>query len=130
MSIIATVVKGALALEQQVQACVRTGAHQLATQYFGRAVETENHAIAEAEDKQLKLERLRASKADLLIRQHKQAMIRLHEGIDNELELVDGRKSQLLSKAKQERSTAASWQSTAIRADVAAEAARKAAEQL
>jgi hypothetical protein len=130
MSIIATVVKAALVLDQKVQAGVHKFAHAVASDYFQRAVDTENNAVLDAENKQLQLERLRASKAALLIKQHKAAMTRLHEGIDNELELVDGRKSQMLSKAKQERSSAVAWQSTAIRSDVAAEAARKAAEQL
>ncbi len=130
MSIIAKVVKGALALDQKVQVVVRKGAHALASAAFKRAQGTEDNALAYAESKMLQLERLRASKADMLYRQHKVAMTQLHEGIDAELELVDGRKQQQLGKAAQERAGAVAWHNTAIRADVAAEAARKAAEQL
>lgn len=130
MSVISTIVKSALALDQKVQAGVHTVAHKLASLNFKQAQITEEDAISDAENKALQLERLRASKAAALVQQHKQALKRMHESVDNELELVDGRKAQALGKATQYRAVAAYWQSTAIRSDLAAEAARKATAQL
>lgn len=130
MSIIAKVVKGALALDQKWQALVHTVAHSRASDYFQYSQDTEDKALAAAEYSSLQVERRRSAGAALLIKRHKEAMIRLHEDADNALDLIDGRKSQQLSKAAQQRAHAADYQSTAIRADVAAEAARKAAEQL
>lgn len=130
MSIIAVVVKGALALDQQVQALVHKVAHGRASSYFQQSVDTEEQAIEAAEFTSLQVERERAAGAALLIKRHKEAMTRLHEAADNKLDLVDGRKQQMLGKAVQQRQAAVGWQGTAIRADLAGEAARKAAEQL
>lgn len=130
MSIIAAVVKGALALDQQVQALVHKVAHGRASSYFQQSVTTEEQAIEAAEQGALRVERERAASAALMITRHLQALKRLHQDADNRLDLVDGRKQQVLGKAAQQRQAAVAWQGTAIRADLAAEAARKAAEQL
>lgn len=130
MSIIATVVKGALVLDQKVQAVVHKLAHSMASDYFKWSQNTENKAIEEAEAAMLRVERDRAAGAALLIKRHKESMIRLHASADGTLELIDGRKAQMLAKAAQQRQTATACQGTAIRADLAGEAARKAAEQL
>lgn len=130
MSIIATVVKGALALDQQVQAGIHKLAHAVASAYFKRSQATEEHAIENAEKQSLALERRRAEAAAAMLAAHKKALIRLHEGFDNELDLVDGRKILMLGQAAQQRAAAVDWQSTAICADLAAENARKAAAQL
>lgn len=130
MSIIATVVKAALVVDQRVQAVVHKIAHDRASWYFKTSQDTVDDAAVQTEYAQLQVERNRAAGAALLIRRHKEAMIRLHEDADNKLDLIDGRKQQLLGKASQQRAAAAGWQSTAIKADMAAEAARKAAEQL
>ena len=130
MSIISTVVKGALALDQKVQAGVHKVAHAVATSYFKRSQNTENNALEDSEKASLRVERDRALAAARMIRRHKAELTQLHASADNTLELIDGRKAQMLAKAAQERAAAAVWQGTAIASDVAAEAARKAAEQL
>jgi hypothetical protein len=130
MSIIATVVKGALVLDQKVQAGVHKLAHSVASAYFKRSQTTEESAIENAETQSLRLESRRVDALAALHAKHKQELIRLHEGFDNELDLVDGRKLQLLGLASQQRAAAVHWQGTAICADLAAEAARKASEQL
>lgn len=130
MSIIAKVVKGTLALDQKVQALVRKVAHSRASDYFQYSQDTTDKAQAAAEYCALQVERRRSAGAALLIKRHKEAMIRLHEDADNQLDLIDGRKSQQLSKAAQQRAHAADWQATSIRADVAAAAAQSASEQL
>jgi methyl coenzyme M reductase beta subunit len=130
MSIISTVVKGALSLDQKVQGVVHKVAHSVATAYFKRSQTTEENALENAENQSLALERRRAQAAADLLAAQKKALIRLHEGFDNELDLVDGRKTMMLGQAAQQRAAAVDWQSTAICADLAAENARKAAGQL
>lgn len=130
MSIIAKVVKAALAVDQKVQCVVRNGAQFLATRSFEEAGKVEAQALALAEESSINLERVRAKRASELIAKHKAAMIRLHEGIDAEQDLVDGRKVQELGRAAQHWNNAALWQDTSIKAQLAAEAARRAAEQL
>lgn len=130
MSMIATVVKAALALDQKVQGLVGKGAHALASRNFKASVETTDAAQSAAEEAILGLERSRAKRAAALHEQFKASLIRLHEGVDASIELVEGRKQQVLGKAKQYVETAAMWQATSINAQVASENARKAAEQL
>lgn len=130
MSIIATVVKAALAVDQKVQGGVSKVAHLFATRNFDEAGKVESLAIVKAGDTAIKLERVRAQRAADLIAAHKKAMIRLHEGIDAELDLVDGRKAQEMGRARQYRNNAAVWQGASIKAQLSAEAARRAAAQL
>lgn len=130
MSIIATVVKGALALDQKVQGLIGKGAHALASRSFTASETVEALAIVQTEDAILKLERTRAQRAAALHEQFKRSLIQLHEGVDAQIELVEGRKYQWLAKAKQHKQNAVAWQGTSINAQVAAENARKAAQQL
>lgn len=130
MSVIATVVKAALALDQKVQGLIGKGAHALASRNFRACSETILQAHRAAEDAILALEQSRAKRAAALHEQYRTSLIRLHEGIDASIELAEGRKEQTLGKADQHRNNAAMWQATSITAQVAAENARKAAEQL
>lgn len=130
MSIIATVVKAALALEQKVQGVIGKGAHELASRSFNHASRVEHLAVLQAVDDALAAERLRAKRAADLHAAFKAQLIKLHNSVDQELDLIDGRKQQELARAAQCRDNAGSWQGTAIQAQVAAENARKAAEQL
>lgn len=130
MSMIAIVVKAALALDQQVQSLIGKGAHALASRNFQAGEEAEALALVDAEDSILKLERQRAARAAALHAQFKASLINLHAGVDASIELAEGRKVQALGKAKQHRQNAALWQATSINAQVAGENARKAAEVL
>lgn len=130
MSMIAIVVKAALSLDQKVQGLKAKGAHALASRNFTAGETVEALALVQTEDAILKLERARSARAMALIKQHKQALIELHEGVDAEIELAEGRKTQWLGKAKQHKQTSVAWQGTSIKAQVAAENARKAAAVL
>lgn len=130
MSIIATAAKLALSLEQKVQVFAGKVTHEAASRQFNKAGEVEARSIVETEQSQLKLERRRAQVAANMIAAHKAALIRMHSAFDEELELVDGRKVQAMSKANQHRHDAGQYQALSIKAQTAAEAARKAAEQL
>lgn len=130
MSMIATVVKAALALDQKVQGLIGKGAHALASRNFQASTDTTTQAHEAHEDAVLALEQSRAKRAAALHEQYRASLIRLHEGIDAGIELAEGRKEQVLGKAKQLRNNAVVWQATSIAAQVAAENARKAAEQL
>lgn len=130
MSTIATIVKAALALEQKIQGLIGTGAHALASRSFDHATRVEHLAVLQAVDDSLAAERLRAKRAADLHAAFKAQLSKLHSSVDQELDLIDGRKQQELARAAQYRDNAGTWQGTAIQAQVAAEAARKAAEQL
>lgn len=130
MSVIATVVKAALALDQKVQGIVSKGAHALASRNFQAGETVEALALVQTEDAILKLERDRAKRSAALHAQFKASLIQLHAGVDAAIELAEGRKVQWLGKAAQHKQNAAQWQATSISAQVAAENARKAAEQL
>lgn len=130
MSIISTVVKAALSLEQSVQGAISKGAHLMESRNFNAGETAEQLALVRTEDTILNLERLRAKRATDLIQAHKRAMNRLHDEIDSEIELAQGYKLVLLGKARQHKQNAVLWQASSINAQVTAENARKAAAQL
>lgn len=130
MSIIASVVKAALSLDQRVQGLVSKGATALASRNFGAGEKAEALALVNAEDTILKLERIRAKCAIDLIEAHKRAMINLHSTVDARIEMADARKVQDLRKAQQYKQSAALCQSISINAQVAAENALRAIAQL
>ncbi len=130
MTIIATVARAVLAIEQKVQGLVAVHARATCHRNFDKAIQLDTEALADAEDCTLSLEQHRAKKAAALHEAYRASLIKLHEGVDASIELVHQRKLQAHAAANQRRAAAGTWLQTEIKADKAAEAARKAAEQL
>ena len=130
MSIITSVVKSALVLEQRVQAVISKYSHTTAGRVYDKAGKVETTAESEAKANALALERLRAKRAASMIARHKLELTNLHENIDAQIDLNDGRRLQELAHATQLRFTAGEWERRALDAKGVAEKARQAGDRL
>lgn len=130
MSIITSVVKSALVLEQRVQAVISKYSHNTAGRMYNKAGTVEALANVEAHDTSVSLERLRAKRAASMIARHKLELTNLHENIDAQIDLNDGRRLQELAHATQLRFTAGEWERRALDAKGVAEKARQAGDRL
>lgn len=130
MSIITSAVKGALVLEQRVQAVISKYSNNSAGRVYNKARKAEAAAESEAKANEHSLERLRAKRAASMIARHKQELTNLHQNIDAQIDLNEGRRLQELAHVNQLLIDAGKWACRALSAKTVAEKARQAGDQL